>query len=79
MHVRIGTSEEELLTLSDIIGDYLVLTAAHPLVTREMGAYMPAVAKMRQLLALTEGFTSDAMLARQVVKRLLVGKQQPPT
>ncbi len=54
-------SDEELFSLEDVVGDYLVAKPTNVVLTADMAA------RLQSLIALSEGFsTNDAAFARQV-------------
>lgn len=60
-------SDEELFTLEDLVGDYLVAKPSIVVLTVDILAVQPEAARLQGLIALSEGFSSnDAAFARQV-------------
>ena len=75
LHAAQLLTDEEFFALEDLCADYLeVQTFAAGVLTQEVVGSNPAygeVAKLAQLIAVSEGLASDAGLARQVRRKFM--------
>jgi hypothetical protein len=69
MHAAKLLSEEELAALEDIVGDFVAEKPAVGVFSIDMVGCNVAAAKLQQLAALSEGFSSDVAFARQAKRR----------
>jgi hypothetical protein len=75
LHAAKLLADDELFAVEDAIADYLQAKASFEVVTMELISANPALGMAQQLVVLNEGMPKDAMLARQIRRKLTAGKE----